>query len=367
MTASRSFFSQISKYVPTLHRNPREDMLTQLFAAILEEADGLPHFLANRWIEGVITTDQRGPVRVRPQLPLRSGDRIDLVLQFLDESGNASSLFWIEVKVAAHLSGGNQLAKYEEQLRAEEAREKYLVFLPPAGYVPQQDETLPDDLVETNWQLVGEQLTAWQHEQTDTLAPAAWIVEQFLKHLEEEQLYMNDPLSAEDVEHLEAFTAASGRLDALLTAAMTQIDERLEAEQLPTGSEDERDSSPKRGSKWPEFWRWYGPQSDLLGAQFDWTLRTLAGEDRPAFGAGLTFDRDTPIGSDLDAHDAERRRFVDSDFAWIHDPDYCHAFRTWDLQEFLNASDGTLDGQTKQLSQWVGDAFKQAYDCSRSI
>jgi hypothetical protein len=274
-------------------------------------------------------------------------------------------LLWIEVKHRAHLSGVQQLESYAEHLAGEKALEKRLVFLPPAGYVfnDQEAEHRPEGLVETSWQRVGEFVQAWYRDTGDVLQGAGWIVAEFLKYLCEEDLFVSEPVTTAQLEQLRVAEAAAVSLNALIEHAGYEIDNWVRENGL-LAVEQAWDIGRRREPRgWPQFWRTYGPHrlTDGGSAWLEWNLRVpeiSPFSDRAHFGAGLSLrdvDPDAELWSRFDAG-FER---VD----WDHG--FPRAFKYRAAGEFLAHEYGSLSVQATALAGWVISQLDAAQEATK--
>jgi hypothetical protein len=350
-----SLFSTIVRYLPTLRRNPREDMLTQCLAATLEHARGLPEFVVSDWLEGRGFPPRAGlEVDVDSQYRLpRTGDRVDLTLAFREAGERVPSvLIWVEIKHQAHLSGRDQLERYERQLSDQVARVKRLVLLAPAGYIPRDDERIPTAAILADWHRLGLILRRWLDSDRPEDARAEWIATEFLSYLEEEDLYVSKPLTTLQVEVLRGHEAANRTFAALAEHAGRQIDDWIEAGGI---QREEADQGPRRGSHgWTGFWRSYGYR-EYAGtrAWFEWNFQTPSGQDEPCFGSGVAFSPDEEPAQ------AVWEALMEQGLGRTADGDpWPRAFRYLTPEELATAADGTLTGQAQILAEWVLDSFR---------
>lgn len=104
-----SIFSFIKSYIPTDKKNPQEDYLTQLFAWMLQNIDGLGEdyckFLLSKRTDSKFNTVENETLQIDTQVSVDNG-RIDLVIK-VGENG-----FICEHKVFSDLSD-NQIEKYK--------------------------------------------------------------------------------------------------------------------------------------------------------------------------------------------------------------------------------------------------------------
>jgi hypothetical protein len=123
-----SLFRRAARFQRSVAVDPRENRLTEAFAAVLERDPLLTTELVKRWTSADVP---EGSVSVRTQRLTASGAFIDLELAF--GSLAAPNLrVWVEVKHGAGLHE-NQLETYLDDLKVEHHAESRLVFLAPRG------------------------------------------------------------------------------------------------------------------------------------------------------------------------------------------------------------------------------------------
>lgn len=292
MPERMNLFTRISRYTPTDGRSPREDILTQCFAATLDSVDGLAGTLVASWLG--LDEPVGGEVHVDTQVSTPSRWRIDLELRF-GERNDPDWLVWVEVKKDAELSGHDQLHKYARDLNEEPCgRRKALVFLPRVSYTL-SDASLPKQpsvcCSATNWQRTGNAIV--NHGGGPASSDQLDLVTEFVDHLKEEGLLHDEKLTPEMQRVLLDAANATSTFDALVEEAMRRIESHLETRGgIGTGTGY---WANKRGSFWPQFWRYRDHASfSPMGhgyLEFDFRKRDAglrSGEY--AFGAGLTLE-----------------------------------------------------------------------------
>ena len=118
LAVDRSIYSWNRRYFRTDKRDPREDMLSQAFAGVLDAIEGLPSWLVRALFSGPLGVGERweaevadiktaidsysGPVDINTQIKATVGGRfvgfVDLGIAFGDEI-----LVWIESKHGSKL------------------------------------------------------------------------------------------------------------------------------------------------------------------------------------------------------------------------------------------------------------------------
>ncbi len=295
--------------------------------------------------------------------------RVDLELEMSGPSGPSDSLVWIEIKHRAELSGNDQLEKYDAALKEMPHARKRLVFLPPAGYEwGEKENRRPEGLCESSWQHVGETLREWREAANGKPLHELWIVGQFLEYLEEEGLFMSEPLSGEQVRQLRRAEETKARFSALVEDARRQIDGWVDGKARDPAfpqSVSDPEVWPKRGLRWPEFWRTYGRTHGLLegAVWFEWNFRVpddrsigeeLGAPDEALLGAGLTLEHsiesDHPQLAALPEHRLRLAR---------EEGGFDRLFRYGTLADLVDGK-GSLSEQAGAVAHFVQLAFEDA-------
>lgn len=347
-----SLFRRLSKYTPSPLLDPRENRLTEAFAAVLEEADRLPAAVAGAWLG--ITIDPALPVQVRTQRATVSQKYIDLELVFGDLAVPELRV-WVEIKHGADLLA-NQVENYERDLLAEAHGRTEIVLLAPRDSMPQPTA----ETTSVSWQdtarILQTERKSRRHDEV-----ASWLLRQLIDYLKEEGLTDAEALTPADAFVLAARPSADRTVARLLQFADEYV---IEHWGPPVGfgksGGSKQNYSPgfwwsthevaRPGKRAPATWR---------KSKFDWSLdQTAPGatpRDAYAFCAGATFlaAKNSPVtvkGNEewLAARQAAGFEYV-SDWYW----------RLWRFlyPEQLMADD-TLEAQGRRLGAWIVETFE---------
>lgn len=349
----RSLFGRVGKY-PGSESDPRENRLTECFAAVLERVDGLAGMLVASWLGVGLDV----PVRTSTQRFTPSGWFVDLELAF--GTGSVPELLvWVENKHGSPPHGG-QLQSYLADIKKVPAEGRHVVLLAPRQTMP--DEDVPPEVKKIEWQEVAACMRVWRHS-TDHAAEGRFLLDEFSTYLREEGL--EDQELTTDLALAFALRAKSeATIRTLIKVAdqyvRTQWGERV-------------DDRPDRRRTLERWWAHYpksehgAPVSAAWGdANFELALKLdssrLAGRPRDvdAFVAGLTFGADNPFQG---APDNEWiKALEDQDF--VHSHDDRHRMWRYLYPEQLLAHTSLKD-QGEALGAFVVDAFR-ALASSRS-
>jgi hypothetical protein len=212
-----SLFWRVTRYPAGSSVDPRENRLTEVTAAALEQVDGLAHAFARSLIEtsvesaahslpaipdALATLLQPGAlerltrVEVRTQLPTSKGRFVDMALLLRPPLGKdeVGLLAWVEVKHGSDLHS-DQLDAYVDAIKVErnfpEPVAPVVVLLGPRGWKP--TGTVPATVLQADWQAAGRAATA--------IAPRvvkpeqAWLLREYIRYLKEEGLADPDGLN----------------------------------------------------------------------------------------------------------------------------------------------------------------------------
>ena len=120
-----SIFSRIFKYRPRVDRLPKEDFFTEAFAGVLQTS----HSLRVTFVKWLICHDADSvsidvdSVSIETQKTFAGGDRLDVWIVAHHKNSGAHHVVAMENKIGA-AEGQNQLQRYEDILRREEASAK---------------------------------------------------------------------------------------------------------------------------------------------------------------------------------------------------------------------------------------------------
>ncbi len=185
---SDSIFSFIKSYTPRQGRNPKEDYLTQLFAWILSNIEGLSQeyckYLINFINEQKFILNENDSIKITTQEIVDSGI-IDLLIRINDDYG-----FICEHKVNALLSDG-QIIKYNNSSKLLGTGHFYTVLIT----LTKLQHTQNSD-ISILWSDIYEWLESIQIELSES---NKFLLQQFLTYLKEEGLGVMENINNEDI------------------------------------------------------------------------------------------------------------------------------------------------------------------------
>lgn len=340
-----SIFRRLSRY-PRTQLDPRENRLTEAFAAVLERAPGLAAALTKAWI-GISVGDR--PPTVRTQRPTSRGF-VDMELRFGDP---AEVVIWVESKLGASAER-DQLDRYNADIRAVGGgRESAVVLLAPATTIA--DAELGEDQKTCSWQHVDRCVRDW----LEALPSEAneerwrWLVNEFVNYLKEEGV-------AEQALRDEHVQALRNRLssDQVLSSIMRRAEEVIVREWGDLG----QPGKPRYG---PGYWRHFGtaprhkePAPTWSGCWFEWSFKPaeeLAEHaDELVWGAGVTFASAVNLVG-VRGNEAWLARHESDDFRYLEYDRYLRLYRHRRPDELLDCE--TAEEQGTALGRWVVGAF----------
>lgn len=208
---SESLFGRIARHATSPSRDPREDRLTEVFAAVLgaSQAIGLARYVASRWLTGDEATAAYAAERlrrlgalldesegdwscsVRTQLGVRTkteGRRLDLALHFERHDAASSSdehvLLWIEVKHGTNPSN-DQLAAYLDQIKLRSVKNAAVLLLAPrSGYPTFDPAQMPAAVPRLTWEETGRIIGSFEASDPVT----RFLLDELIEYLREEAL-----------------------------------------------------------------------------------------------------------------------------------------------------------------------------------
>src|SRR4051812_32395077 len=217
--AREPFFARVAQYVHHPWKDPRENRLSAILAALLERVPGLAERLIDRWLGMRLG----GPLRVGFQEPVGVGT-MDLTLQTGPE-GRPDLLVWLEVKHGSKKSGDDQITKYNNALRRRAGAAKRLLVLASAEVQPEMYDAVwhddprahEDDPLLVTWQEVSRVVQEMLGQ--DRSGVEQWLLTEFNTYLGGEGLA--DHRLDQD---LVAALAATNALNSALAGVMQHAD-----------------------------------------------------------------------------------------------------------------------------------------------
>lgn len=343
-----SLFRRVTKYARS-DLDPRENRLTEAFAAVLERSDGLGAALVREWVGREVGESSR--LWVRTQRATVGRRLVDLELAF----GNATApdlRVWVEIKHGAD-THENQLESYVEDMKVETQGAGDVVLLAPRDSMP----AAPDGVPRLEWQGVGRFMRDWRRSEAVSTR-AQWLIEEFIAYLQEEGLMDGERLTAAQAFELEARPAAERTVARLMEIAQAHV--------VAAWGEPDKKAGGTNANFGQEWWASFPvasagdqPAETWRKAWFDWTLRddSFVAEPRDslAFFAGATFEATKGSALSVPANGqwfAERSQDgFERAQAW-----YWRLWRVRYPDQLLSGN--TLEDQGRELGEWIVDAFR---------
>lgn len=342
-----SLFRRVTRYSRHHGVNPRENRLTEVFAAVLEEVDGLAQGLVAEWL-GVDVEGER--VRVTTQLPTPRGFFVDVELSF-GAAMDPRHVVWIENKHGAALSPG-QAEKYVDELAARYGSLGNVVLVAPRATMPESPRGVPP----VRWDEVTRSIEVFRRAPGRS-SVERWLLDELIHYLEEEGLATEQPLDAACAFALSARPASERTISRLAEF----VDRYLADNWAP------RSDGRQRGLYAVPFYAHYPivPGGGASGEEwesiwFEFTLREDGSREDDArdalvFAAGATLDTS-----------AARRLSAPEYSGWLaargadgfehRRDDYWRLWRYCYPEELLAKS--SLEEQGFLLGKWVASAFR---------
>ncbi len=381
-----SLFRRVTRYSVGSVVDPRENRLTEVTAAVVEQVDGLAQALvrtllrsgaedATRRELAVAEMERRERliemaetvavprVHVSTQVATRQGRFVDLEILLRPAVGalNPGLLVWVEVKHGADLHG-DQLDVYSQDIRLRpvpEHVERVVVLLAPRGWTPVMG-VVPSNVLMAAWQSVGRAL---RRDVVVRPPEQAWLLSEYIRYLKEEGLSDPEALTTALALALMEFNAAWD--------AVAGICEHADSVAQTDWGARGRHQKTRGNAPVPAFgtgyWAHYDrnrksqqPSENWRGAWFEWGLRDTAdmqGLENTrgtwAFVAGVTFKKDNPTKVIANEQWLARRMAEGFQYFWIGG--YYRLARLRYPDELLR--DTTLEAQGRQLGCWVVGSF----------
>ena len=333
-----SLFSRLRRFAPTPGRNPREDRLTEALAATLEAAPGAACALVEAWMGAPV-------IEIASVATQRwvGGGRVDLEIVASTRHPPAVRM-WLEMKVDSPALRA-QAERYLEAISAHREQTQ-LVWVVPVG--TKVSGGSPSAAPIRTWQdlatVLDDWLTSTAPGERRQYAPA--LVEQFIRHLEEEQLASTRPLEREDAAALNRYPIASRRLAELVRLASVEI-------AMQRGRLDPAMGKDSRGSA--DFWAHVpGGSGWSEGSYFEWHGRRDGARRRPrgewVFGAGVSWRLGLQPSASSDS-DWLAARYEEGFELGSSERGMVYLFRYRQLDELV--TQGSLSSQAEKVSAWA--------------
>jgi hypothetical protein len=351
-----SLFQRLRRYARTPSRDPQEDRLTEALAVTLDAAPEAARYLASVWFDVELSEE----LTVRTQL-YEDGDRVDLELLFGAES-HPERRIWIESKVGS-TADSEQGERYIRRLLARGDPWSFGWLTADPGWALAD---LPEGARAHTWQELAVTLRDWLGGPLRGKLPTdygARLVEEFIRHLREEELGYTEAFGKADADALTRYRPAVARVHEVMRGAVAALETRW-GEPLGQGVRGCRpdgwwvfSKSPSAGpvSPWPN----YSDEWPREHPYFELHLRRDDGRLQPrgewVVGAGATFQtRWAPSSEEVEEW---LGTLSQKDFEYGGEPgtDHVYLFRYKPLSA-LEGSD--LGSQASALAEWAESTFK---------
>jgi hypothetical protein len=380
-----SLVGRIARYGASGLRDPREDRLTEVVAAVFEadQCAGLARHVALEWL-GVaaadvnpsevhricrlsdrLNTEGEWSCTASTQVRFSSADGVrqpDLELRFAHVSG-LELLIWVEVKDGSP-PHTRQLAAYADEQRRR-GREDALVVLvaPRLDYSTFAPDELPEAVPQLTWEQTAEALRAY----TAADAVEAFLLDDLLTYLDEEGLV--DPRQLTE-QHVVALVHHRDALAALHRVCQIAADAAAQRWNAPADASSYPDRNPR------EYWWTYpsvprGGEASDLEHRLEWTWQLLPDSAYvlktgrpgvPCVLAGVTGHTGTVTRLSLAARDALRRagfEVLGTGDSASQQWDYVVRIAYPDTDAELFAGDDVV-AQGRTLGAWIDLTFRDA-------
>lgn len=347
----KSFFYRVTRYPPTPFLDPRENRLTEAFAAVLEQIPGLAAEFVSDWTKDRVGDDV--PCHIATQRPTASGKYVDLEISIGDAAA-PTRLVWVEVKHGAGLHD-SQIENYEADIAALglAGSNRHVVLLAPRQSMP----TAPPHTIKVEWQRVGRMLEDWG-QRIDSGLVSEWLLREFNRFLKEERLSDHDALTAADVFSFAARPAADRAMAGVIEIADRHVNEHWG----PTLKYAKKGGSTKNYG--PGWWAQHAlaavdgsAATTWRDSKFEWTFRpdTASANSRDAF---VFFAGATILSADSPFKEATNSEWLAAlqtgGFERLQD-EYWRLWRRRYPEALLTHENVVAQG--KALGEWVVTAF----------
>lgn len=372
------FLGRVTRYVASGDREPREDRLTEITAAVLERVPGLARELALGWLAPRSGADHELPteqtdglhqaLRELPPSHLVSTTtqrvvpdrRVDLELRFRDPETNSQvAVVWVEVKHGTDPHSG-QVPAYLRHCPQPGA----VVLLSTRSRLPADPMECPPEVPQRSWQATAQRAHRFARRAALDDPVATWLLHEWLRYLKEEGLVDPESLGPEHMTALTHYAEAEGAIVSLCAAAMDAVEPSARC-----GLEQLGGDKPRYGIRYWAKWDISETDDDRPrwdGAWFDWKVIQSTGQPhgipagRVFVMAGLSKPKPGEFTSTDPEWDDELRRGIDTQSGTI-------AFQRWRgdherlqrvayLHQIVRGD--TLAQQGHELGAWIVETFE---------
>lgn len=311
-----SFFELVTRYSERPRRDPGENRLTAVLAAVLQERPSLARRLVTSLLPQ-LALDENPAVNTQTTIRLADGRHAFLDME-ITAQGPPPTTVWIEVKRTSGESGIGQFEKYRRALALKGGRRALLILSPVnmrahLGALPPAREWCADAPVVARWVSWEEAYSALAELRAELIDPwEEWAVDELLLYLDMEGL---QPMP---VKH--AHVAALATIDDAAKAVTTLVANVEHSLAIQLGEPAERSEAPR--TYYYELR--YRPARVDPGGNWAAGVRIAWGVDRTEFFAGIcTPDESAPTdGMDVARTEDWRASFDDAEWRRIPGLEY---------------------------------------------
>jgi hypothetical protein len=213
------FFSAITRFLPNPARNPYEESLAEIFAAVLRRSPGAACAVAENC--GMSDLGDATVTGVETQRRAAGLERVDVELLF-DSPTTGRRCLWLELKWGDD-PRASQVAGYADHLKRIGRAEDRVVLIAPWTSLQRHAQEL-DQIVWRSWTDVALALRPVAVGGRPEGDVASWLVDEFLNYLKEQDLSAHEGLELEHLATLHGFPQAKERFLALVH----RLDKHLE-------------------------------------------------------------------------------------------------------------------------------------------
>jgi len=357
-----SLFTRLAKFGFNPARDPKEERLTEAFAAALRATPEAARELVKTHMAGGSSVPS-GPLTVSTQRQTDDGDRIDIELRF-GSLAEPQALIWIELKWDSP-PRAEQLNRYQaaiDRLGGDYRRAVCLIARNP-----------PEWWHGVAWRDVGRTLNSWRQRAGNRNAT---LLSEFISYLEENRLTETQAFTLTDAIALNSYDRAVGRLRQVIDESDRQLMERM-TPRAPDGRWGPKPNldlhriyvmdagalsivsphDPKEAAPRTPLPGW----DQHEGLFFEWHLRDDEERDDRArgehvFGAGITCGAQDAFGGD--EYGDWMRVMRKSGFEYVRGGE---KGQVWYLMRFMYPGEliggSDLDDQAERLKKFVTGAF----------
>ncbi len=374
-----SFFSRVTKY------SSGENRLTQVFAELLTQVDGLALRLAREWLDPDnydTARDERCAEETRDAFDRLSGENTTVSRISTQVPRYLTQPRWVDLEIDFECGGEPQKVRVEVKHRSEphdlQVKDYQLddlgeptvpvVLLAPSGQLPFEDEIqAPKSAPQRSWQSAVEIIKDFEINQSDPAQDpvARWMKDEFIQFATEEGLMPPAAIDKEGADGIANLTSSTRALEELVGRARKVVGTEW-------GEEPEDNSSGKGVGAWKHYptvryndgsstWPkkiWF----EFKVADGDKVTKVADGDTvttgEVVFIAGLTWkSKDTSLDHRGDAERLRGLKDSDDPFSEFDEDGFARFMRVHSPKLLVNKGN-TLEEQGEALGKWVVQAFE---------